>query len=383
MPSSIALYYPHTEFHDANWLKSALLYWEGGVRRIVPDGYKPTDNAEIREASAFIKDTSPSDYLGKTTEVFIDRLASVLNDIDQRKLIPDNFRVDDADFYGAENPEDARGLVLRSVMRRRGPFDESLDGLHFNKLALSLRADLVERGLAMLDGNQLVMNQALVAMYMTMLADSMSKGIDNPIISDRPDYAAVGRRVAYGNVMHDDQEKEAVQPDRLQVLRDLKIEFPSPADLAGISMAKLLRFREERKDEIRLFRAAVDAKIAVLATITDAESYEQRVGELKEDVSKTFKDFKRTLREANIQTTQSALSIAVPTTIAAAITSVGSIALSLNGIPGDLSNLLAPLGISIAGTFIWNKRNELRREAATKNPEQYLLNLARFVKSNS
>src|SRR5687768_14972847 len=43
-----ALYYPHIEFRSLDWLKSALLYWEG-VKRIVPDEeYTPNDCDELR-----------------------------------------------------------------------------------------------------------------------------------------------------------------------------------------------------------------------------------------------------------------------------------------------------------------------------------------------
>ena len=45
-PDSI-LYYPHIEFQNVAWVKSSLLLWNH-VYRIVPEGYVPNDNDDIK-----------------------------------------------------------------------------------------------------------------------------------------------------------------------------------------------------------------------------------------------------------------------------------------------------------------------------------------------
>jgi hypothetical protein len=47
--SANVLYFPFIEFQSLEWLKATLLVWDH-VYRIVPSGYSPNDNAEIKEA---------------------------------------------------------------------------------------------------------------------------------------------------------------------------------------------------------------------------------------------------------------------------------------------------------------------------------------------
>ncbi|KGS11845.1 hypothetical protein OA77_25015 [Pseudomonas coronafaciens] len=44
-----ALHYPSIEFQDTEALKRSLLVWDG-IHRIVPSGYTPQNDAEVREA---------------------------------------------------------------------------------------------------------------------------------------------------------------------------------------------------------------------------------------------------------------------------------------------------------------------------------------------
>lgn len=50
MSDGVALYYPHVEFRTPGWIKWSLLFWDRGVRRIVPEGISPNDSDEVREA---------------------------------------------------------------------------------------------------------------------------------------------------------------------------------------------------------------------------------------------------------------------------------------------------------------------------------------------
>ena len=43
------LCFPHIEFPDTTWLKAALCLWDR-VHRIVPPGYRPKDDDEVKKA---------------------------------------------------------------------------------------------------------------------------------------------------------------------------------------------------------------------------------------------------------------------------------------------------------------------------------------------
>ena len=81
------LYFPHIEIRDATFLKSALCIWEA-VYRIVPEGVKPEDSDEIKQAvdNGVLKNIqlSPSDLERARTE-FHDFVESV-------PILPDALR---------------------------------------------------------------------------------------------------------------------------------------------------------------------------------------------------------------------------------------------------------------------------------------------------
>jgi hypothetical protein len=93
--SSISLYYPHTEIRNEHWLKSALLYWDGGIRRIVPNSFTPPDTDEVKRVvdDGLITDTSPLPYLEETTNAFTARLDRIIGgcspaDLSQEAYLP-------------------------------------------------------------------------------------------------------------------------------------------------------------------------------------------------------------------------------------------------------------------------------------------------------
>ena len=65
-----ALYYPHINLTNKNWIKHALLFWDN-ISRIVPDSVEPSDSEDIitiKNESKFIKDYRPE--IWDTSEAF-------------------------------------------------------------------------------------------------------------------------------------------------------------------------------------------------------------------------------------------------------------------------------------------------------------------------
>ncbi len=59
-----ALYYPHINLTNKNWLKYAVLYWDK-ISRIVPSSIQPTDSEDIirlRSELDFIKEYRPEPW---------------------------------------------------------------------------------------------------------------------------------------------------------------------------------------------------------------------------------------------------------------------------------------------------------------------------------
>lgn len=131
--SPFALYYPHTEIRDQNWLKAALLYWDGGVRRIVPEGYAPPDAPAVLEASndELVKNVSPADYLNEATVLFDERLDAMLHETSAEASAPHGEYVDvRSDAYEPDTSSAASALTL--------------DAMHWEKMSPALRDQLLQ-----------------------------------------------------------------------------------------------------------------------------------------------------------------------------------------------------------------------------------------------
>ena len=77
-----ALYAPHIQFQDINWLKCALLYWER-ICRIVPSEYHTWDPDDIKRAKdeGCIEDIPPDGYVSAAAHTFNTRVAPALRHV--------------------------------------------------------------------------------------------------------------------------------------------------------------------------------------------------------------------------------------------------------------------------------------------------------------
>ena len=84
----LGLYYPYIHFRDVEWLKMAVLYWEG-LARIVPSYYSPHDSPEVKNlqdaSPTFLRDQSPDDrVLRAASEPFLGLLDTHGDELRQR-----------------------------------------------------------------------------------------------------------------------------------------------------------------------------------------------------------------------------------------------------------------------------------------------------------
>ena len=85
MSSGIALYYPYIEVYES-WLKTSLLYWDK-VRRIVPDGYQPSDSGDSLAAAdeGLLVATSPMPYLAEVAQRFATKIPALLEKLEETR----------------------------------------------------------------------------------------------------------------------------------------------------------------------------------------------------------------------------------------------------------------------------------------------------------
>ncbi len=77
---NLALYYPSMEFNNVDWLKGMLLFWDG-IRRIVPNSYKPYDNYDVEAFidAGIIESIDPGKDAANIANEFRDKLENLYN----------------------------------------------------------------------------------------------------------------------------------------------------------------------------------------------------------------------------------------------------------------------------------------------------------------
>lgn len=81
--SGMVFYYPYIEIQNSNWLKSALLYWEG-IWRMVPLRITPNDNREVHllldKGDDLIIGIPPDNYRQAAATRFLKYFGPLLSD---------------------------------------------------------------------------------------------------------------------------------------------------------------------------------------------------------------------------------------------------------------------------------------------------------------
>lgn len=212
------------------------------------------------------------------------------------------------------------------------------------------------------------MNRTLVAMYMTMLADVMSKHIGEPVVTDRPEYQGYGRWAAYAECAVAGPRTE------LEALLQLDIEFPSPEQLADVPISRIIAFCRKYKDEAMAFRQSIETKLQDLAQTHDPNALDRKMKETHDGVDKQLNDYRRVMRLAGFSLSPKVLTLTVPSLATAAITAVGHV---------TTAPLVAPL-IGTAGigitlfTIIVNALGD-RKKTRDTYPYHYLLELKKLT----
>lgn len=144
-----ALYYPHIDLTNKNWLKHAFLFWDK-ISRIVPSSVRPSDSEDvirIRYETGFIEDYSPDSWV--VSDAFRSFSEFLENFIHSNRFYR-HFRRHHYNDWEMEyrhrrrfqdDPDFRRGY-LQAVTQSQGTY------LHIQKLDRRLKEQLFEIGLA-------------------------------------------------------------------------------------------------------------------------------------------------------------------------------------------------------------------------------------------
>jgi hypothetical protein len=151
----------------------------------------------------------------------------------------------------------------------------------------------------------------------------------------------------------------------------LNVDFPASEQLERLSFDDILKFRQQRNDERRRFRRAVEEIRGKAQELDDPSALSDYLNEQKQEIQQSINDHRKTLNDIGIKNFTSSLKIAWPCLFGVAIGEVAG------GVIGLLS-AIGMVGISLAKNRVTVSQE---RHKEIKNcPWHYLINLEQELK---
>lgn len=351
-----ALYYPHINLTNKNWLKHAMLFWDR-ISRIVPYRLDPQDDEDIiriKETTDFIQDYHPESW--DTSDTF-HRFSKIIEHL----IHSDNF------FYERyRNSEHRQFRRHYDDFRHRNRFYSEMvkskgTYLHIQKIDERLKEMLFEYGLAIPGENQwedwVKIDNEIGLLYMSYFAKSISKKKSLPIVTDVEE--AYSASINYESNIWSDNKAEFEYR-----LGNLLIETSIPKNVNDVSVDKILKIRDKYKSERAAFFIEISRLSDSLSNVDNHEAMEDALNLYSNSIKKEVENLEKLFKSFKVETVNKFLSISIPSSVVSLIESV----------PTETKPLVIAGGI-IFGIF--SAANTIKKDKLelNKNPKSYLLNI--------
>ncbi len=335
-----ALYFPYIHFQDENWLKYALLYWDG-IKRIVPEDFftRDSDSVKMLVDNGLVENVNPRAGKIPYIQGAADEFIPTMNVLIQKH---GNLRQADA---------------IRNSIDRNAP-DASVHVLKMDDRVMKL---LEENMLGKRMGEWFAMPESMAGYYMLCLAAHIGEKQNTPLLSDSPEMETGGTFFQHSRISP--AEVNAPDDDKGFSLARMVLPIPCPEDLSAVPMKKILEFNKKSTDERMQFRIAIEALVEDAANLDDPSAVKDFMEEKKKLIEKALNDQKKKTEELGVNMILSLSSISVPSTLA----SIGSM---FNPVVG----LVAAGGVGIAFALIsWYAKVRADRRKAIRECDWHYL----------
>ncbi|NEQ25769.1 MAG: hypothetical protein F6K28_43275, partial [Microcoleus sp. SIO2G3] len=354
-----------------NWLKLSLLYWDG-LRRIVPTPVTPKDNPEVCQAvdAGFLQNTAPDEYRDKASEKFLALLEPLAGEIDPYYIEVSRGRASSGlDFIYHHNIGEYGEEFIRNPIVASKAWDIELlkkfvpvFSLHPTRGSAPFFEFLESHKLASKSGDSYSVDGFVGGLYMVCLAREMSENIGTSLVTDSPHVGAFGEYISFGKFSKPSTE------EALGILLKLDIDFPTAESLGDVPISKIIKFCEQRKDERKRFRQAIESITTTGSEITDSNALADFLGQQREEIKSAIEDHRKVLDELSVKSVGSLLSVSAPTAVAAAAgLSIPPVAAVLTGV-----------GVAVSLVQWWAEVRGNHREKTKGSPWHYLLSVKQF-----
>ena len=311
----LGLYYPYIHFADDEWVKLSALFWDR-MARIVPEYYQTQDSDVVTALKdAFVVNLSPDDET-------VDAVASHF-----LKLL------------------DSHGNVLRKLYGVKSAADAvvTIDGLPTGSTVLSgkmteeLVRGLKSAGLTVARPDpsgfeRLYFHRRLSNVYMAALADEVSRQTGfAPVSNETDEHVAVNgltvERIA--SVLLGTRSLARKLNPALEVestVAMITLRMAMPRGLATVKPDRLLKFRQDHRDELSAYQAylrklTTKGALKQLSGIQDRNALRAHIqAEYERTVEPAIKELRSALLKVPVEVSEAAISIRMPHSDGLAVT---------------------------------------------------------------
>ncbi len=331
--NNYALYYPTIEFQDYQWLWSASLLWDR-IYRIVPKYYEPNDPENIKilaETGEIGIPIHPDAYTEEIANKFLDKIES-------------------GEWQAAALEFD---------------IPEAYAKIHQDKVDVELRKMIIAKGQAAAHKEWLYVPTGFEALYMTYLAEQISRKNNLHLLSDSTAAWTGSTFFKYDGKIEDFPYQDQTHQLATLVIRDF-----IPTNILDISPNDLIKFRERYRDERVRFLNKIKELARAISECDDETVFNDMLHDLKRDIESALKDYRKSMQALNITGWTGIKSLTFPV--------VTKVATAIAGKDLDVTTLMvvSALGIGIGLVSGFTNWQEKRRKLEKESDYSYLMHLS-------
>ena len=288
IPFGRALYYPHINFQDHNWLKFAALYYDG-IDRIVPSDnlvkevelIARINDAATSQETQFVRNINPRYYADEIAPEFLQYAKSELFVKEKRDKIFER-------ISHIVKPTDKYHIHIAKMGR------EMLEELQGHEIPIKKST---------YESEEWVEFDAVTgAMYMSRLANCIATSKSIPLVSDDPNFQIIVKEA----------QKERFVTDISETLASMVIQSVVPKNIESISTTKIIKFRNNYRDERQQFYSNINDLVKDLYQIEDEQSLKDALDFRKQHIDRATKDIEGVFRSLKIDTGLAIMALSIP-----------------------------------------------------------------------
>ena len=350
-----ALYYPHINLTNKNWVKHALLFWDN-ISRIVPQSVEPSDGEDIikiKYESGFIKDYRPERW--DTSHAFQEFTRELRPIIESDHFFHDRFFERERHRRNYERDYHDRRRFFSEMVQTSGTY------IHVEKMEPRLKEYLFELGLAVPGQYEwedwVKIDNEIGLLYMTYFAKSISKNKSLPIVTDVEQ--SFSASLYFESPINSDYNNQFEYK-----LGNLLIETIVPKNINDVPLDKILDIRRKYDGERTAFFNEVSNLSNSIIGLDSGSALKDALNHHSKIILRETKHLEQLYNTHKIETASKFLSISLPTTIA-----------SLTEYVPNESKPCVMAGGLIFGLVLGANAVKKEKLELKENPKSYLLNL--------